>query len=412
LIILGASLAPALFKTMFETSYKILQEIIKDGAYVNIALNSVAEKDRAFVTKLVYGVLERYYELDYVVAALSEKTAKRAVRLVLMQAVYAIKFLSVKDYAVVNESVNLTVKIGKKELKGYVNAVLQKVTQGLYYLPSPHDPRFEEVKFNLPAWFIDAVKKEYPFNFSDILGAKAREEEHVRLSPSFLSEKFESEFKDAEKTQTGYYIKNNAKIKQLFQQGDLTFQSLTSTLAIDALGDVLGKTVLDVASAPGGKSVYLAHKGAKVTANDIHPHRLKLVESYAKRMKVNLKTEVQDATVFKEKYKNAFDVVLLDVPCSGFGVIAKRRDMIFNKKEEDIDTLAKLQLKMINNCCNYVKSGGVLLYSTCTIFSKENSGLIKKFVENNSNFTLLEEKQYLPDGKGLDGFYVAKLIKK
>ncbi|MCL2630822.1 MAG: methyltransferase domain-containing protein [Firmicutes bacterium] len=395
----------------FLLGFKALSKIIREGAYANIALNDleISEQDRPFVVSLVLGVLERYYELSFALKALSPKAPKPPAKIIFLQAFYALKYMDIPAYAVVNESVELVGAIGKKELKGYVNAVLHTAVNG--GLPAPHENSqdFYEAKFNLPLWIINAVKNDYPLNYEEILLAKARHENHVRLSKNYSPKDFESALSEAyEKTEFGYFVKNSNIIKRLFSEGKLTFQGLTSIMAVNALGDIRGKKVLDLCSAPGGKSVLMAEKGAEVTSTDISEIRLKLIEAYARRMRVKLSIFGADATVFNKDYEDAYDIVLADVPCSGLGVLSKRQDMIFNRKEGDIESLSKLQSAIISNASRYVKRGGTLMYSTCTILKKENQEVIKTFLKDSKTFTLESQNQVLPSGT-TEGFYFALL---
>ena len=194
--------------------------------------------------------------------------------------------------------------------------------------------------------------------------------------------------------------------------------SYCSTLIPESIKE--GVTVLDACSAPGGKAVMLAQKGLEVTACDIHQHRVDLIRSYAERMNAKLTIYKQDARVFLKKWEQKFDVVLVDAPCSGMGVISKKKDVVFNKTYDDILELKKLQQEILNNCAKYVKKGGLLVYSTCTIFKKENHDNIVEFLEKNQEFSkeIIDlpfvndgEIQFLPDGKGMEGFYLCHLRK-
>ncbi|MFA5450068.1 MAG: transcription antitermination factor NusB [Clostridia bacterium] len=404
-----------------KNSLDALSDIIRKGAFINIRLNDLDEKERALVTKIVYGVVENYFELKYIAESLTARPPKPIVQLIIMQAAYCLKYLSIPAYAVVNESVNLTADAGVKQLKGFVNAVLNKIAREEYKLPERSSPRYEEVKYNLPMWLIDEVKKEYPQTYHTILSAKGREDEHIRLSKNFSQAKFlqglDGEF---ERTSTGFYVKNTDYIKRLFKKGALTYQGYTSTLAVEAMGDIKGKKLIDLCAAPGGKSVLAAEKGADVLALDLYPHRQELIKAYASRMKVELDTGVGDGTVFNKKWENGFDIALVDAPCSGLGVLSKRRDIIFKRSKEDIARLAALQLRILENAARYVKNGGLLIYSTCTILHRENRGNVDIFLANHPEFKLEKlplvggesgDLQFLPNDKGADGFYICRMRK-
>lgn len=172
---------------------------------------------------------------------------------------------------------------------------------------------------------------------------------------------------------------------------------------------------------PGGKAVYLAQLGADVTACDIHPHRVKLIESYAKRMGVKLKAEVSDALKYRSDFSEKFNCVVCDVPCSGIGVMFSKPDVIINRKEGDVGALSALQYSILTTAAAYVADGGQLNYSTCTVFKEENEDIINRFLNENSNFILEKAAcaHVSADGDGFvrlfpkthncDGFFVAKL---
>ncbi|MDR0751350.1 MAG: methyltransferase domain-containing protein [Christensenellaceae bacterium] len=396
----------------WKASYDALSDIMRKGAYVNLTLNKLDDKDRAFVTQVVNGTLENYFEIDSIIKATSSRAPQASIKVLLMQAIYAIRYMNVPAYAVVNENVNLAEELGKEALKGYVNALLKRVCDENYELPDFDEPRFEEIKYKMPLWLINVVKESYPDNYDEILSVEKRREVHVRLSPSIRPTTFEQKVGDFEKTRTGYYVTVSRYVKKLFETGKLTYQSYTSTLAVDAIGPVKNKEVLDVCAAPGGKSVYIAQKGGIVTACDIHPHRLALVKAYAERMNVNLKCFQNDAMEFRPDWGKSFDVVLVDAPCSGLGVISKRRDIIFKKSIKEIKELTEIQTRMLDVAALYVKRGGILLYSTCTILKMENNDIIENFLKKHKAYSLAYEEQFLPSSDGTDGFYIAKIIRR
>ncbi|MDR0697568.1 MAG: methyltransferase domain-containing protein [Christensenellaceae bacterium] len=396
----------------WRASYDALSEIIRRGAYVNLILNKLSDEDRSFVTQVVNGTLENYFEIDSIIKATSSKPPQQAIRVLLMQAIYALRYMNEPAYAIVNESVNLTADIGKEALKGYVNAVLKRVSEEKYELPDFDEPRYEEIKYKMPLWLINVIKESYPDNYDEILYVEKRHEVHVRLAQSVRAANFEEKVGNFEKTKTGYYVSITPYIKRLFNTGKLTYQSYTSTLAVDVIGPVKNKEVLDVCAAPGGKSVYLADKGAIVTACDIYPHKIALMKTYADRMNVTLKYFQNDATEFKQDWSKSFDVVLVDAPCSGLGVITKRRDIIFKKSMKDIKELTVTQARMLDVSALYVKRGGILIYSTCTILKMENNEIVSNFLKKHPTYYLDYEEQFLPSSDGTDGFYIAKIIRK
>ena len=210
-----------------------------------------------------------------------------------------------------------------------------------------------------------------------------------------------------------------------------TVQDEVAGLTALVLNPSSGENILDSCSSPGGKATYLAEimkNEGNIVAWDIHEHRTKLVEQNAKRLGIKIiSTKVEDASIYKEEYKSKFDKILLDVPCLGIGVLKRKPDIKWQKSKEDIEEISKIQFNILNTCSKYLKEGGELVYSTCSILKKENRNLIEKFLSKNSNFELkklkLKEKfflDYLVDDKFLevyqnektDGFFICKLVKK
>jgi 16S rRNA (cytosine967-C5)-methyltransferase len=202
-------------------------------------------------------------------------------------------------------------------------------------------------------------------------------------------------------------------------------QGLPSIITCNVIGAEKGR-LLDVCAAPGGKSVYLAgNPNLQVYSCDIHPHRVDLIKKYANSIGVKLKTCVQDATKLVEKWKDQFDYVMCDVPCSNIGVSRKKPDVFLNKSKADTKTLAGIQYQILENSANYVKSGGVLQYSTCTILEEENQKVIKKFLKNHNDFELTpidfgevnihndgNMYTFYPNLTKTEGFFIGRLKRK
>jgi len=349
--------------------------------------------------------------LNYIVNQLAENGVKIAVRPALLIGAYCILHMKTPTAVVISETDELLTSIGKDALSGFFHAVLSKISAGKFSLPSKSSKDFLEVKYNMPSFLIGLFKKDYPESYDAILTAPAFERTHIRLGANAAKEDVWGADMNATETQTGFFVQNNKEIALLNTMGKLTYMSLTSTLIVESLGDVRNKRVLDACAAPGGKSVYLSQKGAIVTACDVHEHRVDLIKSYAERMRVPLDIRLADAREFKEEFFEAFDIVLVDAPCSGLGVIGKRRDIVLNRTYQDILDLASLQRAILDNVKRYVKRGGTLAYSTCTVLKKENGENIGAFLRDNADFTLKLEKQFLPDGKGTEGFYICLMTR-
>ena len=420
--------------TYTETAYKILTKVYQDGAYSNIELHKELESsdEAALVTRIVLGVLDKDTELEYIVAKICQKPPKSAVKIILKQGIYCVRYMdSLPDYAVVNNHVNLAKKVGLGAYAGFLNATLKTVIREKVTLPDKEaDPvGYFSVKYSKPKWLVRKLFSDYGrADAAKIITAKPKKFAHIRLnSLKMTKNSFECYAKKhnleySESTVGGYYVKDCPEIKRLFSDGRITYQSETSVMAALAVAPKEGSMILDLCSAPGGKAVLLAEldKGGAVLACDVHEHRVELVKAYAKRMGVtNVQTVKLDARKFYKNFENRFDYVLCDVPCSGLGVVSSRPDILLNKKPEDILELTEIQKDILSNAAKYLKVGGALVYSTCTVIKEENIRQVENFLRENPNFSL--EKidlppnndgtlQILPTDK-LDGFFIARMVK-
>ncbi len=402
----------------FRAAYDFLTQIYRDNAYLHIVMKENSNKR---VKKLVCGVLDKHYELNYQLNKLSDGKIKNNVRPLLLIALYSLKFLDTPQNVVINESAECLESLGKGALKGFVCAVIKKAARAEFALPAKSDKNYYEVKYNLPSWLVGMYRKDYPDTYESIINANEYGFSHVRLATGTTEDDVLKADKGAKKTSYGYFVKNNKEIELLSCMGKITFMSYGSCFVADCVGAKKGMRVLDCCAAPGGKAVFMAQTGAEVVACDIHEHRVELIRSYAERMKVGLETYKQDATNTVYKWKNSFDAVLTDVPCSGLGVIDKKRDIIFNRTYDDIKRLSEIQLKILDNASQYVADGGTLVYATCTIFDMENGAVVNVFLKKHDEFSLEKidceydndgKIQLLPDGKGTEGFFVCKMRKR
>ena len=408
------------------SSYNALNKILREGAYLTDAVYGEIEGDdnADIIYRIVLGVLEKNNELDFKLSKLVDKRPKPSIAIVLKQGIYCLDYMdSLPAYAIVNNSVELAKTINKGAYTGFVNAVLKRASSTKISLPEGDDAFALSIRYGYPEWAINKIFKEYgkPEGIK-IISAKKRAGTHVRVNDLIYSDKqFEKDLKnegyDFEKTETGYYVTVNPLLKKLFIEGRVTYQALTSTYSALALDVKDGQKVLDVCSAPGGKAVFVAEKNptAQVVASDIHPHRVQLIGAYARRMHLkNVTPTLADGTVFNREWENSFDRVLLDVPCSAMGVVRKQPDVLLNRSEKDIASLVKTQSAILENSAKYVKKGGLLVYSTCTIFKEENDGVVENFLKNNDEFENYPSKydgQYLPCDVH-DGFYIRRLRRK
>lgn len=413
-----------------RTSYDILSKIYREKTFSTEALYGALENadDAPIVHRIVMGTIEKDTQLEYILSQLAEKSPKAAVKIIIKQGLYCLKYMDgLPDYAVINNSVELTKTLGKTGVSGFVNAVLKKAAAGQYEMPVKDSSlKSLSINYSVPEWIIRSYIKDFGLDKAvEILSAKTCEMTHIRINHIVFDDKsfisvLEKENAEFFKTEAGFLTRVTPTIKKLFADGMITYQSATSIKAVDALGVINGQDVLDICSAPGGKAVLIAERdrSGTVTACDLHLHRVKLIGAYAKRMGVrNIVTMQMDATKYNSDFTDRFDRVLVDAPCSALGIIRKHPDILLNRKESDIGELAAIQLKILKEAAKYVKKGGLLVYSTCTLTKKENEDVLDKFEKTNPQLRpeIIEEygearHRFFPNNE-IDGFFVAKYKK-
>ena len=451
-----------------ETALKILYKIDEEKAYSNIVLNSeikkqkekLQRKDIGLISEIVYGVTTWRITLDEIIEKYSKiklKKISKWILNILRMSIYQIIFLDkIPKAAAVNEGVNLAKKYGNRGSIGFANAVLRKVDKKDYTELFEEKDNIKRISIttSMPEWIILELKKEGVSiekieeicKNSNIRPSISVRINNLKINKQELKEKLQEKgIKTEDGILNDFLILNNIKdIENLeeFTQGYFTVQDEVAGLTALVLNPQPGENVLDACSSPGGKTTYLAElmkNQGHIVATDIHEHRTKLVENAAKRLGINIiKTSVQDATIFNEKYKEKFDKILLDVPCLGIGVLKRKPDIKWQKEQKDVDEISKIQYKILENCSKYLKENGEIVYSTCSIFKKENEGIIEKFIKNNLEFQiekfdfeknsqLKNEKNanlffqnYIKNCKYLevyqnektDGFFICKMTKK
>jgi 16S rRNA (cytosine967-C5)-methyltransferase len=413
-------------------AYNILDDVYRHGAYASVAMGEVmpmlSEQDKKQVTRIVLGVLEHEMEFSYQINRLCLKSPKAVVRVLLKVGMYLLKYTrSMPDYAAVNETVELA-KAVKKEMAGMVNATLKNYIAIKDDLPQTGLESLS-IRANMPTWLINRYFDQYGIDEGTQLVLNKYNHTHIRWNNKTYSRYALRNFildkgLPAVDTPHGYLVGATEPFGELIAEGKVTVQALDSIYICRALMEkgVTGQ-VLDLCAAPGGKSVYLAeYNDCQVTACDVHPHRVQLIEAYAKRMHVDNVTAIcQDGTEYVADWEGRYDAVLVDAPCSGLGVVGENPDMLLNRTEQDLDNLPKLQLKLLSVAARYVKQYGALVYSTCTNLREENGNIVHEFLLRNPQFALegmseLPEndgmKQFMPDEMGNDGFFVARMRRK
>lgn len=439
-----------------EVALKALYKIEKEGAFSNIALDEVleynrqnlSEKDVGLISEIVYGVITWKLTLDEIVKKYSNIKLKKIsiwILNILRMGIYQIIFLDkIPKSAAVNESVNLAKRYGHKSSSNFVNAVLRRIDIKDYEELFNIENDVERISktTSMPIWIIEELLKEKNIEEVEEICKSSNQRPKIsirvnrlKITEDELKSKLEErniKFEDGILNDFLVIDKvKNIENMDLFKQGFFTIQDEAAGLIPIVLEVHENEVVLDACSAPGGKTTYMAeimkNKG-EIEAWDIYEHRLNLVNQNAKRLCVNIiNTQIGDATIYNEKYNEKFDKILLDVPCLGIGVLKRKPDIKWKKSREDIKEIRKVQLQILQNCSKYLKKGGELVYSTCSILKEENDEVIKQFLLENKDFLIqrinlngekyfekfIKEDKFLQvyQNEKTDGFFICKLLK-
>ena len=417
---------------------------VDKGAYSNIVLNDafreffLSPKEKAFMTEIFYGVIRNKKFLDYIIDIYTKDIRKEWIRNLLRISIYQITFMDSDDKGVVWEATELAKKysIGiSKFINGTLRNYLRNKDSELKKL---NDEKNYDVLYSIPKWFCDVLEKQYGNeNLKQaITSLKKIPYLSVRVNKlKYSEEEFEEFLKEKDiqiikKVDTVYYVNSGLIINsEEFKAGKIIAQDASSYLAAKNLGVMPNELVLDICAAPGGKTAVLAEEmknSGEVIAIDIHQHKIKLIDTNMKKLGINIvKAIVMDARNVNKQGRK-FDKILVDVPCSGYGVIRKKPEILYSKNKENVEELAKLQLEILNSAADILKDGGELIYSTCTITNEENTNNIEKFLEERKEFKV--EKLRIPESvlgdydkfggfcinykeEIMDNFYIIKLKK-
>lgn len=418
-----------------ELAINVLYKVEFGEGYSNVELDKELNKselsalDKALASEIVYGVLTWKITLDEIIKKYSSIRLKKIspwILNILRTGIYQIVFLDkIPESAAVNESVNLAKKYGHEVSSKFVNAILRKISKDemdklLEHLSTK--PLTEEELISIvtshPVWMVEELLKQYDKKFvTELLNANNITPE-ITIRANTLKTSRDELFKllslknvDCKKGN----LKDSIKVRKLTEFGNTLFsvQDEAAQLACLKLDPKPGDEVLDACSAPGGKTTYLAElmkNTGNIDAWDLHPHRVKLVEAAAKKLDISIiNATVKDATTYSAGLMKRYDKILLDVPCSGLGVIRKKPDIKWTRKPEDILELQKIQMEILEKCSDYLKPGGRMVYSTCTVLKQENEEQVEKFLKLHDNFKLIEQINLFPHTDGADGFFIAVL---
>ena len=422
------------FKLILDGLYKILYKNEKSTDIINEISKNV--EDISYITKNIYGVLENKLYLEYILKKLSKiklNKLDKNVKIILLIGIYNIHFLDRKNYAIVNELVNLTKKVSFRS-KSYVNAILRSFIRGeenLSKINIKNEDEYKSIKYSMPLWIIKYLNDSYGKAYTDKFLKSLNKERNlsIRINRTKTDkENLKKLLKDCG------YILEDSKISDLslivknpkglaeteeFKRGLFTIQSEGSIKVCEILNPKKNSNILDMCAAPGTKTSFLAElceNSSKIIANDISFNKLSKINENIKRLNLkNIEITNYDATLLKEDYKEKFDYILCDLPCSGLGVMDRKPEIRYNRTMEDVKNLSKLQKNILDRAFLYLKQGGTLVFSTCTIGN----------IENKDNFTYLSKKKRLKNIKinekeyiefnsfedETDGFFITKFEK-
>ena len=426
-----------------ELILDVLLEITKNGEYSHIAIKNTLDKyqylekqERSFLTRVCEGTLENMILIDYVINQFSKvkvNKMKPVIRCILRSSVYELKFMdSVPVSATCNEAVKLAQKKGFHNLKGFVNGVLRNISRNLEQISMPEEEKEPEkwlsVKYSMPEWLIEKWQKQYNKTqleemFQAFLekSATSIRVNTEKTTKEELRKELEAEqitVMENEEVPNALYIDGYDFLSGItaFQEGKFYVQDVSSMLVSLWAEPKEGAQVIDVCAAPGGKSIHMAellHGTGMVEARDLTEYKVSLIEENIERCGLtNIRAKQADARVLEEDSVGKADIVIADLPCSGLGVIGKKPDIKYKMSEAKCAELAALQREILHTVQNYVKSGGVFMYSTCTINPQENEENVQWFLKEHADFELERQQQILPKKGKNDGFFLARMVRK
>lgn len=434
-----------------ELAAEMLLAIDKKEEHSHILLKNVLDKydylpktDKSFLKRVVEGTLEYRLQIDYILNQFSKTPVnkmKPLIRQILRMSVYQILYMDkVPDRAICDEAVKLTGKRGFKGLQGFTNGVLRNISRNKDNIVWPDETsnpsEYLSVKYSCPKLVVDELLEEYGASKTQsILQAYLEKRKlFVRIDEYKGMPKLDSILNEWEQNAIKYSVSDRLpyvyeidgidkpESLALFNEGLYTVQDLSSAMVCELADIKNSDLVLDMCAAPGGKSLHAAAKimtfgkgdcqMGRIISRDVSEYKTDYIDANVARMGYTtlVTTQVFDATVFDDNLEEKVDVVICDVPCSGYGVIGKKPDIKYNVTAEGFETLGNLQRQIVDNAKRYVKSGGTLMYSTCTLRADENEKMVK-YIESEDGWSVVSMEKYTPD-EGSDGFFIAKCVKK
>lgn len=441
--------------TARQIALEVICAVIDGGAYANIALNKTLrtkktdDRDRRFITELVYGTIKAKGTLDWLLSQLSARPLAKidkAILNILRMGLYQIFYLDkVPASAACNESTELAKSASHAGAAKFVNGILRSAVRGREAGTLLFPDKSADMALNLaltklhPLWLVKHWLKQFGeeeteklLDYNNLPPVLSLRTNTLKTTRSNLLEVLQAagfEAVPSKWCEEGIICTKTAGLNALMEKAPDAFymQDESSMLVAHAVCPQPGMTVLDLCAAPGGKTTHLAqlmqNKG-RIYACDIHPHKMELIKENAVRLGIDIIEPVlMDASVFKPEWADAADCVLVDAPCSGFGVLRRRAEARWRKNKKDLKVFPPLQKSILQNAARYVKPGGRLIYSTCTLEQAENNLLVSEFLNANTEFEYagfshpltgekINELQLLPQRDNVDGFYICVMRRK
>lgn len=441
-------------KTAREQIVDLLIEIEKEDSYAQLvlkrALQDIDAKDKGFVTEVVYGTLKYQIKLDYILNQFSKTPVHRMkplIRNLMRMSLYQMLYLDkVPTSAIVNEAVKIAKKRKFQTLSGFVNGLLRNIERQREQIVYPDEAKnlvlAMSIHYAIPEWIIEDWLKVYKKEEVKAICSALNERAEVCVRYNTLKTNrldFEEtlkaegiQLKEGAFLEEAFYLKgvDNLQNSPSFKKGEWTVQDESAMLVAHVMKPEIGDRILDMCSAPGGKSIHMAElmkNNGCIVSCDIHPHKLELIKKNAERMGISIiEPALQDGSVKNEDFIEAFDKVLLDAPCSGLGIMKRKPDIRAHKSREGLLEIVALQRKLVEAAISYVKPGGRFVYSTCTISYEENEGMVRYIkglglelenivdtIPNPLKKAIKEDGmiQILPHMAGTDGFFIASFKK-
>ena len=444
-----------------ELILEMLLEITSGKEYSHLVIRNVLDKynylkpeEKSFMKRICEGTLERMIQIDYVLNQYSNTKVnkmKPVIRNILRMSVYQILFMdAVPDSAACNEAVKLAERKKFHQLKGFVNGVLRTISRQKDAISYPEKNenllQYLSVQYSMPEWIITRWLSEYDNDTVEKI-LKGLLKEHavmLRMDENLSEGKIKELIQKIEESgiritrhpylSYAYQLENLEGVRNLpgFQEGKVTIQDISSMFVAQVADIQQGNRIIDVCAAPGGKSLHAACKlqgSGMVEARDLTEYKTNMIQENIDRMQyTNIKTVIADALIHQEESDETADVVFADLPCSGLGVMGKKRDIKYKVTQESLKEIADLQQSILKVIQNYVKPGGTLIYSTCTINKQENEEMVQWFTAQypyqlesldkylpevlHSETTEKGDLQLLPGIHESDGFFIARLRKQ